>query len=219
MGGFDIGVIIQALPFLGEGLATSFALLGLAMAGGILLGTVTAILRLAGPAPIRWLAVAYVNALRTVPLIMGIFWLYLLVPLVIGRPIGAFVSALVAFVLFEAAFYSEIVRAGIEGVPRGQMAAAEASGMSRAQAFVHVILPQAFRRMLPVLVSQSIALFQDTSLVYVIGLHDFMTATAVTANREGRLVELYLFAAAVYFLISFAASRLVQRLNAAQVIR
>lgn len=212
---FDVRALVEALPFLWQGMQTSLSLLILAMAGGILLGTLLAIARLAAPAPIAGAAAFYVNGLRALPLIMVIFWFYLLVPLLIGRSVGAFLSALIAFTLFEAAYYCEIMRAGITGVSRGQMAAALASGLSQAQAYRHIILPQAFRRMTPVLLTQSIALFQDTSLVYVIGLHDFMTVTSLTANREGRLMELYLFAAAVYFLLCFAASRVVQALRSA----
>jgi glutamate/aspartate transport system permease protein len=213
MSGFDIGIIMRSLPFLGSGMLTSLQLLVLAMAGGVALGTVIAVLRIGAPKPVAALAAGYVNGLRSVPLIMAIFWFYLLVPLAIGRPVGAFLSALIAFTLFEAAYYSEIIRAGIQGVSRGQAQAALATGLSRIQAYRHIILPQAFRRMTPVLLTQSIALFQDTSLVYVIGLHDFMTAAAVVGNRDGRLVELYSFAALIYFVICFGASRLVQRLQ------
>lgn len=210
MQGFDIAVIVQALPFLAKGMVTSLLLLVLSIAGGVLLGTLIATVRLSTLPPAAAVAAGYVNGLRSVPLIMVIFWIYLLVPLLIGRPVGAFASALIAFVVFEAAYYSEIIRAGIGGISRGQSSAAAASGLSRTQAFRYVILPQAFRRMAPVLLTQSIALFQDTSLVYVIGLHDFMTAASIVANREGRLVELYLFAAAVYFALCLAASRSVQ---------
>jgi glutamate/aspartate transport system permease protein len=213
MSGFDVGVIMRSLPSLGPGMLTSLQLLVLAMAGGIALGTVIAMLRIGAPKPVAALAAGYVNGLRSVPLIMAIFWFYLLVPLAIGRPVGAFLSALIAFTLFEAAYYSEIIRAGIQGVSRGQAQAALATGLSRMQAYRYIILPQAFRRMTPVLLTQSIALFQDTSLVYVIGLQDFMTAASVAGNRDGRLVELYSFAALIYFVICFGASRLVQRLQ------
>ncbi|SFI14159.1 amino acid ABC transporter membrane protein 2, PAAT family [Bosea sp. OK403] len=213
MHAFDIDAVRLALPFLWSGMITSLTLLAIAMTGGILLGTVIAMLRLSAPRAVAAIAAGYVNGLRSVPLIMVIFWFYLLVPLIIGRPVGAFVSAVIAFTLFEAAYYSEIIRAGIQGVSRGQMAAAQAAGLSRLQAYRLVVLPQAFRRMTPILLTQSIALFQDTSLVYVIGLHDFMTAASITANREGRLIELYLFAAAIYLGLCLAASQLVQALK------
>jgi glutamate/aspartate transport system permease protein len=205
--------VVHAWPFLWQGLQTSFVLVALAMAGGILLGTMIAVVRLSASRPVAAVAAGYVNGLRSVPLIMVIFWFYLLVPLFIGRPVGAFTSALIAFTLFEAAYYSEIMRAGINGISRGQMAAALAIGMSRMQAYRYVVLPQALRRMTPILLTQSIALFQDSSLVYVIGLHDFMTSIGIVANREARLIEFYLFAALVYFAICFSVSRVVKRLQ------
>lgn len=213
MRNLDWSVIGHALPFLWQGLQTSFLLLALAMAGGILLGTLIAVLRLSAPRPLAAIAAGYVNGLRSIPLIMVIFWFYLLVPLFIGRSVGAFTSALIAFTLFEAAYYSEIMRAGIQAISKGQMGAALAMGMSPMQAYRYVILPQALRRMTPVLLTQSVALFQDTSLVYVIGLHDFMTSVGIVAEREARLIELYLFAALVYFIICFSASRVVRRLQ------
>lgn len=213
MADFDTSAILQALPFLWSGMQTSLLLLVLAICGGVVLGTGIAIARLSGPPPVVAMAAGYVNGLRSVPLIMVIFWFYLLVPLMTRRPVGAFTSALVAFTVFEAAYYSEIIRAGIGGISRGQAAAAASTGLSGVQSYCYVILPQAFRRMAPVLLTQSIALFQDTSLVYVIGLHDFMTAASVVANREGRLVELYSFAAVTYFIVCFAASRGVQTLR------
>ncbi len=213
MRNLDWSVIAHALPFLWQGLQTSFLLLALAMAGGILLGTLIAVLRLSAPRPLAAIAGGYVNGLRSIPLIMVIFWFYLLVPLLIGRSVGAFASALIAFTLFEAAYYSEIMRAGIQAISKGQMGAALATGMSRMQAYRYVVLPQALRRMTPILLTQSVALFQDTSLVYVIGLHDFMTSVGIVAEREARLIELYLFAALVYFIICFSASRVVKRLQ------
>ncbi len=217
MNDLDPDLFKAVAPFLWDGLLTSFGLLLLAMAGGGLLGTILAVMRIAGSRPIAAIAAGYVNGLRSVPLIMVIFWFYLLVPLVIGRPIGAFTSALIAFVIFEAAYYAEIIRAGIQSVPKQQLAAALASGLGPFQAYRFVVLPQAIRKMLPILLSQSIALFQDTSLVYVVGLHDFMTAISVTANREGHLVDFYLFAVLVYFTLCFAASQSIQFLNRSPV--
>lgn len=213
MQNLEWSAVVHALPFLWQGLQTSFVLVALAMMGGILLGTMIAVARLSAPRPVAAICAGYVNGLRSIPLIMVIFWFYLLVPLFIGRPVGAFTSALIAFTLFEAAYYSEIMRAGINGISQGQMAAALAIGLSRMQAYRYVVLPQALRRMMPILLTQSIALFQDSSLVYVIGLHDFMTSIGIVANREARLIEFYLFATLVYFVICFSASRLVKRLQ------
>ncbi|HEX6142132.1 MAG TPA: amino acid ABC transporter permease [Geminicoccaceae bacterium] len=210
---FDFGVIVRALPFLLEGMQLSLLLTALAVAGGVVLGTLLALLRLAPVRPLAWLAAIYVNSFRSVPLILVIFWFYFLVPLALGRPVGGFASALIAFTLFEAAYYCEIIRAGIQSVPEGQTMAGRAIGLTPFQVYRYVTLPQAFRNMLPVLLTQGIILFQDTSLVYVVALRDFMTAASVVATRDGRLVEMYTFAAVVYFVICFAASRLVRRLQ------
>ena len=159
------------------------------------------------------MASGYVNLFRSIPLILVVFWFYFLVPLAAGRPVGPFYSALIAFVLFETAYYCEIIRAGIQSIPRGQMQAALASGLTRWQGMRHVVLPQAFRNMMPILVTQGIILFQDTSLVYVVTLRDFMTSAAIVANRDLRIVELYTFAALVYLAMCASGSLLVRRLQ------
>ena len=213
MGDFDFGVIIQSLPFLGEGMLLSLWLTFLAIIGGIVLGTLLALARLSGIAPLALLAAGYVNLIRSVPLLLVLFWFYFLVPLALGRPIGSFYSALIAFVMFEAAYYSEIMRAGIQSVRRGQVQAGQSTGMNYWQIQRYVVLPQAFRNMIPILVSQGIILFQDTSLVYVVSLQDFMTSSAIVAKTEGRLVEMYVFAAFVYFVICLTGSIYVRRLK------
>jgi glutamate/aspartate transport system permease protein len=214
---FDVQVILDSLPFLAEGLVLSFQLTLLAIVGGLALGTVLAIMRNSGIAGLAWIAAIYVNFFRSLPLILVIFWFYFLVPLVIGEAVGGFQSALIAFTLFEAAYYSEIMRAGLSSVSRGQVNAGYALGFTWRQNMQFVILPQAFRNMLPVLVTQGIILFQDTSLVYVVALRDFMTAASVVATREGRLIELYVFAAVVYFVICFTGSLFVRRLQKRKV--
>lgn len=213
MSDFDFNVIWQNLPFLIQGLGLSLTLTFLAIVGGIVLGTLLALARLSGIKPLAMVAAGYVNLIRSVPLILVIFWFFFLVPLAIGRPIGSFYSALIAFVLFEAAYYSEIMRAGIQSVKRGQIFAGQAMGLNYWQIQSYVVLPQAFRNMIPILVSQGIILFQDTSLVFVVSLRDFMTASSIVARTEGRLVEMYLFAALVYFIICFSGSMLVRSLK------
>jgi len=213
MGDFDYGVIINNLPFLWKGLLVTFKLTILSIIGGILLGTFLALIRVAKIPILSWVAAAYVNFFRSLPLILVIFWLYFLVPLIVGRPVGSFYSVLVAFVLFEAAYYSEIIRAGISSVSKGQLAAGRAIGLTYPQTMRHVILPQAFRAMVPVLLTQAIILFQDTSLVYVVGLKDFLVSAELIANRDQRLVEMYIFIAIVYFVLCFAASLWVRRLQ------
>ncbi len=211
---FDLTALAKALPFLLEGLALSLFLTVVAMVGGIVLGLGLAIVRLSRRPVAAALAAAYVNGFRAIPLVLVIFWFYFLVPLLLGQAVGALHAALIAFVLFEAAYYSEIIRAGIQGVRRGQWQAAFASGLGPIQTLRFVILPQAFRTMLPVMITQAVVLFQDTSLVYVISLRDLMTSASIVANRDNRLVEIYVFVAIIYFLIcatgAFCAGRLRQ---------
>jgi glutamate/aspartate transport system permease protein len=222
LGNFDYDVIIRSLPYLFyDGMTFTLALTAFATVGGIIFGTILAMLRLSGIAPLSLIATGYVNLMRSVPLLLVIFWFYFLVPYigqwVTGAPrpiqVGAFVSSFVTFTLFEAAYFAEIMRAGIQSIPRGQVFAAQALGMTYLQTMGEIVLPQAFRNMLPVLLTQTIILFQDTSLVYVLSITDFMGAASKVAQRDGRLVEMYLFAAAVYFVISFAASLLVRALQ------
>lgn len=216
---FDASVILKAWRFLLEGLGLSLMLTLVAMAGGLVLGLFLALARRSRHRLLAGAAAAYVNGFRAVPLILVIFWFYFLVPLIVGRPVGALTSALIAFTLFEAAYYSEIIRAGLQSVRIGQWQAAAASGLRPAQALRYVVLPQALRNMMPVLITQAIVLFQDTSLVYVISLRDFMTSTSIVANRDNRLVEMYLFAALVYFVLcaslSLAAHLTAKRRSAA----
>ncbi len=199
--------------FVLKGLYFSVTLTVVATLGGVLLGTVLALMRLSGR---RWLAapaVVYVNGMRSIPLVMVILWFFLLMPALIGRPIGAEVSAFITFIAFEAAYFSEIMRAGIQSVSRGQVAAGQAMGMTYSQNMKIVILPQAFRNMLPVLLTQTIILFQDTSLVYAIGAYDMLKGFEVAGKNYGRPIEAYLAAAVVYFVMCFALSWMVKRLH------
>jgi glutamate/aspartate transport system permease protein len=202
----DFSVIPANSSLLWEGIKMTFLLAGLAIVGGIILGTFLALLRIAKIPVLSQFSAAYVNFFRSLPLILVIFWLFFLVPLIVGKPVGAFSSVLVAFILFEAAYYSEIIRAGINSVRLGQLAAARAIGLTYFQSMRYVILPQAFRAMTPILLTQAIILFQDTSLVYVVGLRDFLVSAEIVANRDQRLVEMFLFVALVYFVLCFAGS-------------
>jgi len=199
--------------FILKGLIFSVQLTVVAMIGGIALGTALALMRLSGK---KWLvtpAAFYVNTLRSIPLVMVILWFFLLIPLLIGRPMGAELSAVITFTVFEAAYYSEIMRAGIQSVPRGQVNAGYAVGMTYKQCMQLIVLPQAFRNMLPVLLTQTIILFQDTSLVYAIGAYDLLKGFEVAGKNFNRPVETYLTAAVVYFIICFSLSMLVRRLQ------
>ena len=195
------------------GLWFSVQLTIVATIGGVLLGTLLAMMRISGNRLLMWPAAVYVNTMRSVPLVMVILWFFLLVPFALGRPIGAELSAIVTFVAFEAAFFCEIVRSGIQAIPRGQSQAGLALGMSYSQNLRLVILPQALRNMLPVLLTQVIVLFQDTSLVYAIGAYDMLKGFDVAGKVLGRPIEAYLGAAVVYFLICYTLSRLAARLQ------
>ncbi len=201
------------VDFVSKGLIFSFQLTLVAMIGGIALGTVLALMRLSGKKWLELPAAAYVNLLRSVPLVMVILWFFLLIPLLTGRPMGAELSAIITFTVFEAAYYSEIMRAGIQSVPKGQVHAGYAVGMTYAQTMQLIVLPQAFRNMLPVLLTQTIILFQDTSLVYAIGAYDLLKGFEVAGKNFNRPIETYLVAAVVYFVICFSLSMLVRRLQ------
>ncbi|HZQ72896.1 MAG TPA: ABC transporter permease subunit [Burkholderiales bacterium] len=220
--GFDWDVIRRSLPYLfRDGMTFTLTLTVLAMTGGIVFGTLLAMMRLSSFRALSVLAGAYVNLMRSIPLVLVIFWFFFLVPYIgawiLREPnpikVGPFYSALVTFTMFEAAYYCEIMRAGIQSIPRGQVWSGYALGLDYWQSMGHVILPQAFRNMLPVLLTQTIILFQDTSLVYVISATDFLGAAAKVANRDYRLVEMYSFVAVVYFIVSYGLSALVKTLQ------
>lgn len=219
---FDFDVILRSLPYLFyQGMTFTLLLTVLATLGGIVVGTLLALMRLSDISFFTVPAATYVNLMRSVPFVLMIFWFYFLVPYIgqwvtrSAQPlqVGAFASCLITFTLFEAAFFCEIMRAGIQSIPRGQVAAAQALGMNYPTTMGYIVLPQAFRNMVPVLLTQTIVLFQDTSLVYVISVTDFLGAASKIAERDGRLVEMYTFAACIYFFLSLVASRAVQQLQ------
>lgn len=209
----DYSVVTRNAGFLFDGLVLSLTLTLLGVLGGFAMGTVLILLRTFGERMANRCVDLYVFLFRAVPLILVIFWFYFMVPLIVGRPVGAWTSVIIAFGLFEGAYYSEIMRAGLRSVRPGQLNAALASGMSRGQALRHVVLPQALIAMIPVFFTQAIVLFQDTSLVFVVSLRDFLTATTIIANRDGRLIEAYSFACLVYYVICLAATAGVERLK------
>jgi len=220
--GFDFDVIQRSLGYLFlEGMSFTLTLTLMAMVGGIFFGTLLAMMRLSAFRPLALLAGGYVDLMRSVPLVLVIFWFYFLVPYIgawlIGAKepvkVGAFLSCVITFTMFEAAYYCEIMRAGIQSVARGQIWAGYALGLDYWQTMGQIVLPQAFRNMIPVLLTQTIILFQDTSLVYVISVTDFLGAASKVANRDYRLVEMYTFVAVVYFVCSFGLSVLVKRLQ------
>ena len=206
--------------FVVQGFWYSVKLTIVATIGGIALGTLLALMRLSGKKALALPATIYVNVMRSIPLVMVLLWFYLIIPFAIGRPLGAETSAVVTFVAFEAAYFSEIVRAGIQSIPRGQVFAGQAMGMSYAQNMKIVVLPQAFRNMLPVFLTQTIILFQDTSLVYAIGAYDMLKGFEIAGKQYGRPIESYLLAAVVYFVMCYGLSMLVRQVQIrTQIIR
>lgn len=196
-----------------KGLLFSLQLTLIATIGGIVVGTFLALMRLSGKPFLVYPATIYVNTMRSIPLVMVILWFFLLIPLLIGKPIGADLSAAITFIAFEAAFFSEIVRAGIASIPKGQSYAGEALGMTYGQNMRLIVLPQAFRNMIPVLMTQTIILFQDTSLVYAIGAYDLLKGFEIAGKNYGRPIETYILAAVTYFLICFTLSKVVRKIQ------
>ncbi|WP_027978726.1 ABC transporter permease subunit [gamma proteobacterium L18] len=215
----DFSGIIPALPGLWNGMLMTLQLMVMGIVGGLVLGTVLALMRLSSSKLLSNVAGAYVNYFRSIPLLLVITWFYLAVPYVLrwitghDTPVGAFTSCVVAFMMFEAAYFCEIVRAGVQSISKGQMGAAQALGMTYGQMMRLIILPQAFRKMTPLLLQQSIILFQDTSLVYTVGLVDFLNSARANGDIIGQSNEFLIFAGLVYFVISFSASLLVKRLH------
>jgi glutamate/aspartate transport system permease protein len=217
----DFSVIADSLPYLWKGMQYTLQLTGTAALGGLFFGTLLALARLSSNRVLSNFAAGYVNLMRSIPLVLVIFWFFFLVPLILQgitgaeRPpqVGAERTAIITFIMFEAAYFCEIMRAGIQSIPRGQVYSAYALGLTYGQAMRLVILPQAFRNMLPVLLTQTIILFQDTSLVYVISATDFVGAASKIAQRDSRLVEMYSFVAIVYFVLCYSLSYGVKRLQ------
>jgi glutamate/aspartate transport system permease protein len=218
---FDWSAIGGALPYLWKGMQYTLELTAIAALGGLFFGTLLALARLSPIKPLSMFAAGYVNLMRSIPLVLVIFWFFFLVPVILQvamgyeRPpqVGAERTAIITFIMFEAAYFCEIMRAGIQSIPRGQIHAAQALGLNYSQTMRLVVLPQAFRNMIPVLLTQTIILFQDTSLVYVISATDFVGAAAKIAQRDGRLIEMYVFVAIVYFIICFTLSLAVRQLQ------
>jgi glutamate/aspartate transport system permease protein len=217
----DLSALAGAFPFLMKGLWFTLQITFVGVTGGIVFGSLLAIARLSQNRLLSTLATAYVNLMRSIPLILVIFWVFFLVPWAIGwitgngRPVavGASLTIFVTFVLFEAAYYAEIVRAGFRSISSGQYAACDALGLSKLHAYIYILFPQAIRNVLPILLTQTIVLFQDTSLVYVISATDLLGAATKIAQRDGKLVEMYLIVGVIYFMFCFTASQFVKQLQ------
>ncbi|HOI93966.1 MAG TPA: amino acid ABC transporter permease [Syntrophobacter fumaroxidans] len=209
----DLQVIARNLEFMAGGLVVTFEITAVALAGGLLWGILLGLGRLSRIPWIYHPVTVYVHFFRSQPLILVIFWFYFLVPVMIGKPLGAFVSTLIAFVAFEAAYFAEIVRGGVQSVSGGQAAAGYSCGLRYHQVQLYIILPQALRNMLPALTTQAVVIFQDTSLAYVIGLREFLRRVNLVDTREARSIELYLFAGTVYLVLCSLGSAAARRLE------
>lgn len=209
----DWTIIARNWPVLLSGFGYTLRLALLAIGASFLLGVVAGALRLARSPWLHYPAVVYIEFIRGVPLIMVIFWFYFFAPILAGRPLDNFTSALIAFIVFEGAYIAEIVRAGIQSVPVGQVQAAVATGLSAVQTMHHVVLPQAIRNMIPALVTRFIILFMDTSLAYIIGVRELTRVARIIAEREFRAFEVYTFIAVVYFVCTYAMSLAARRLE------
>ncbi|MBK9219176.1 MAG: amino acid ABC transporter permease [Uliginosibacterium sp.] len=209
----DFSIIPLSLPFILKGLLYSIELTLISMTGGIVIGTLLALARLSGGPVLAGAAKIYVDLMRSIPLLLMILWFFFLIPLLTGFRMGQENSAIITFTIFQAAFYSEIMRAGIQSIPKGQVFAGYAIGMTYWQTMANVVLPQAFRNMLPVLLTQTFILFQDTSLVYAIGATDLLKAAENAGKNYNRPVEMYLFSALIYFSICFSLSMLVRHVQ------
>ena len=217
----DFDVISRSLPYLWKGFLYTVELTAIASIGGLFFGTLLALARLSPLKVVSTFAAGYVNLMRSIPLVLVLFWFFFLMPQVLqlvtggDRPpqIGAERTAIITFIMFEAAYFCEIMRAGIQSIAKGQVQSAYALGLTYGQAMRLVILPQAFRNMIPILLTQTIVLFQDTSLVYVISATDFTGAASKVAQRDGRLIEMYLFVAIVYFVLCYTLSYAVKILQ------
>lgn len=217
----NIEVITRAMPFLLNGLVFTVSLAVAATLGGLVLSIPLAMMRLSRFPLLSSVAYGYITLLRSIPLLLVLFWFYFLMPLIMQRltgsrfpvPIGPVFSAVITFIVFETAFYAEIIRAGIMSVDKGQIEASQALRLNVVDRYRFIILPQAIKRMLPILLGQTIILFQDTSLVYVLTLPDFLGVASRLGQREGQLTFFYLFVAGVFFLICFSLSQLVRRLE------
>lgn len=221
MGDLDFDVIGRTWPYLLTGLQYTVQLTIAAALGGIFFGTLLAMARLSSFKPLALFAAGYVNLMRSIPLLLVIFWFYFMAPILVQSitgaeypvQMGADRSAYITFIMFEAAYFCEIMRAGIQSISKGQVNAAYALGLDYWQSMRLIVLPQAFRNMLPILLTQVIVLFQDVSLVSLLNVTDFVGASVKIAQRDSRVVELYLFVAVVYFVLCFTLSTLVKRLQ------
>jgi len=202
----DFGFLRTNASYLFDGFDMTIFLSVTSLVGSLVGGTLLALLRLSPWWWLRWPAIAYIDLLRMVPLIMVIFWFFFFLPILIGAPVDATVAALAALIAFNSSYMAEVIRAGIQSVPRGLVEAARCSGMTHLQCTARIVLPIATRNILPALVSRLVALVMGTSLVYIIGVTEFFRAATNVDNRVFRPYEIFGFVALVYFALCYSLS-------------
>jgi polar amino acid transport system permease protein len=190
------------------GLALTVSLAALALVLALPLGVLLGIARVSPWRSVRWPVTGIVYLVRCVPLLMVVFWAYFFLPAITGVKTDQFSTMLIALVVFDSVYLAEIVRAGIVGIPKGQVESARSLGLSYAQAMKLVVLPQALRHMLPSLVNQFVATIKATSLGYIIGLAEVSyIAAQINTYVFTRAAEVYLILGLTYFVLCFGLSR------------
>lgn len=202
--------VTRNITFLLGGFAVTLELTACALVGGIFLGALVGLGRISKNRWIYHSVTLYVNFIRNIPLILVIFWFYFVMPILLGRPLSPFTSAVISFIIFEATYFGEIFRAGYQSISRDLISAAYSTGLTYPQTARHILVPVAFRRMLPSLITQSIVTFQDTSLAFVIGLQEFVRRTSIVDNLEVRSIQLFGFVAVVFFIFCFISSKIAR---------
>ncbi|UCE54801.1 MAG: amino acid ABC transporter permease [Desulfobacterales bacterium] len=200
--------VARNIYFLLGGFGVTLQLTICALVGGIALGALVGLGRISRNKWIYHPITLYVNFLRNMPLILVIFWFYFVMPIIAGRPLNPFLSAVISFIIFEATYFGEIFRAGYQSISKDLTSAAYSTGLTYSQTARHILIPIAFRRMLPSLITQSIVTFQDTSLAFVIGLQEFVRRTSIVDNLEVRSIQLFGFVAIVFFIFCFTGSKI-----------
>jgi len=201
-------VVARNINFLMGGFLVTLKLTAFALGGGIILGMLVGLGRISRNAWVYQPVTLYVNFIRNVPLILVIFWFYFVMPIIAGRPLNPFLSAVISFIIFEATYFGEIFRAGYQSISRDLINAAYSTGLTYGQTARFILVPIAFRRMLPSMITQSIVTFQDTSLAFVIGLQEFVRRTSIVDNLEVRSIQLFGFVAVVFFIFCFIGSKI-----------
>lgn len=196
-----------------QGLKYNVLLTLLAVIMALPIGSLFAVAKLSRFRVIYYPVTIYINILRSCPLLMVLFWVYYALPMLIGREISVFYAALFAMTIFEIAYFAEFIRSGLQSIAVSQRYAGLATGLKPRQVTRFIILPQALRRMLPSLLTQSIIAFQDSTLASLIGLREILATTKAINSRELRTLLLYGFLAIAFLVMCCFFSRVVREIE------